>query len=107
MLKLEMKFNEQLMRSDGRFEPAAVYAALSKAFFKHGFSRQFLPDGTICYFGSGRAGDYGAFGRLITTLKDKPWFMPYLVNWLWYNSDDGDSEGDFFGRGCALSLLEA
>ena len=34
-------------------------------------------------------------GRLITTLKDKEWFMAYLVKWLWYNSDDGENETDF------------
>ena len=95
MLKLEMKFNEGLMLEDGKYEPAAVYGALDRTFSKYGMRRQALSDGTVCYLGSGRAGDYGVFGRLITSLKDKPWFMPYLVKWLWYNSDDGDSDGDF------------
>lgn len=43
----------------------------------------------------GWARDYGTFGRIITTLKDKEWFMAYLVKWLWYNSDDGENETDF------------
>jgi len=33
------------------------------------------PDGTIVFYGNGYAKDYGAFGLLITTLKDKVWFM--------------------------------
>ena len=28
-------------------------------------------------------------------MKDKEWFMAYLVKWLWYNSDDGENETDF------------
>ena len=47
------------------------------------------------YCGTGMARDYGTFGRIITTLKDKEWFMNYLVKWLWYNSDDGENETDF------------
>lgn len=95
MLKLEIKFNEAKMQADHKYAPEAIYAALDKAFDKYHFRKETLTDGTICYLGNGMPRDYGAFGRLITTLKDKEWFMTYLVKWLWYNSDDGENESDF------------
>ena len=86
MLKLEIKFHDA---------PEAVDAALDKFFARYPFRKEILPDGTICYSGTGQARDYGAFGRAITTLKDQAWFMSGLVKWLWYNSYDGETETDF------------
>ena len=87
MLKLEIKLDEQKVRAEGKYSPAAIYDALDRAFSKYRFRREVLADGTLCYYGNGLARDYGTFGRLITSLKDKDWFVPYLVKWLWYNSD--------------------
>lgn len=95
MLKLEIKFNDAQMQADHKYAPESIYAALDKSFDKYHFRRETLSDGTICYYGNGMARDYGTFGRLITTLKDKEWFMAYLIKWLWYNSDDGENEADF------------
>ena len=83
------------MGAEHKYAPESIYAALDKSFTKYGFRRETLSDGTICYYGNGMPRDYGTFGRLITTLKDKEWFMAYLVKWLWYNSDDGENETDF------------
>ena len=87
MLKLEIKFDDTRMREDRKYAPEAIYAAVDKAFAKYHFPKETLSDGTVCYCGTGMARDYGTFGRIITTLKDKEWFMDYLVKWLWYNSD--------------------
>lgn len=95
MLKLEIKFDDTRMREDRKYAPEAIYAAVDKAFAKYQFPKETLSDGTVCYRGTGMARDYGTFGRIITTLKDKEWFMNYLVKWLWYNSDDGENETDF------------
>ena len=83
MLKLEIKLDEQKVQAEGKYSPAAIYDALDRTFSKYRFRREVL------------ARDYGTFGRLITSLKDKDWFVPYLVKWLWYNSDDGENEEDF------------
>lgn len=95
MLKLEMKLNNNRIQQAAKYQPEAVLGAVDKAFSKYQFRREVLADGTICYYGNGMAKDYGTFGRLITTLKDKDWFMPYLDKWLWYNSDDCENENDF------------
>ena len=76
MLKLEIKFNDAQMRAEHKYAPESIYAALDKSFTKYGFRRETLSDGTICYYGNGMPRDYGTFGRLITTLKDKEWFWP-------------------------------
>ncbi len=95
MLKMEIRFNDSQITADSRYTPAAICDAVDRAFSKYHFRKEILSDGTICYYGNGQSRDYGIFGRLITTLKDKDWFVPYLVKWLWYNSDDGDDEMDF------------
>ena len=79
------QLNDAQMRAEHKYAPESIYAALDKSFTKYGFRRETLSDGTICYYGNGMPRDYGTFGRLITTLKDKEWFMAYLVKWLWYN----------------------
>ena len=53
------------------------------------------PDGTLCFTGNGNPKDYGAFGCIITSLREKVWFMEYVTKWVWYNSDDGENEEDF------------
>lgn len=95
MLKLEIKLDDEKVRAEQKYSPAAIYSVLDKAFLKHHFRKEELADGTLCYYGNGLARDYGTFGRLITSLKDKNWFVPYLVKWLWYNSDDGENEENF------------
>lgn len=95
MLKLEYRLNNGQIMKDAKYQPDSIIGAVDKAFSKYDFKRETLQDGTICYYGNGQPSDYGVFGRLITTLKSKDWFLPYLDKWLWYNSDDGDNENDF------------
>jgi len=78
-----------------KYAPEAVQVSVDKAFQKCSFRKEVQSDGTICYYGNGASKDYGIFERLITTLKGKDWFMPYVTKWLWYNSDDGEDENDF------------
>lgn len=95
MLKLEIKLDEMRIAAEKKYSLESIYDAIDRAFAKHDFSGEHLPDGTICYYGNGDAKDYAAFGLLITSLKDKAWFMENLSKWLWYNSDDGEDENDY------------
>ncbi len=70
-------------RQIANMPPRPFMPQWTRAFAKYHFPKQTLPDGTVCYCGTGMARDYGTFGRIITTLKDKEWFMAYLVKWLW------------------------
>ena len=76
MLKLEIRLNENKIRTEGKYTTKES-------------------DGTLVFVGRGRAKDYGCFGMLITALKREMWFMNYVEKWIWYNSDDGESEDDF------------
>ena len=78
-----------------KYAPQAIQASVDNAFGNYGFRKETQSDSTVCYYGSGAAKDYGIFSRLITTLKDKDWFMSYVSKWLWYSSDDGEDENDF------------
>ena len=95
MLKLEIKLDEDKICAEGKYTPEALYQTLEKAFSSYQLDYIAAPDGTLFFVGRGRARDYGCFGKLITTLKAQPWFMEYVIRWLWYNSDDGADENDF------------
>ena len=95
MLKLEIKLDENKVSSEGKYSASKIYSTLDSAFSKYNFRREVMDDGTRCYYGNGQARDYGAFGRIITSLKSKDWFIDYTSKWLWYNSDDGDDENDY------------
>ena len=95
MLKLEIKLDEARITAENKYSLDSIYGAIEQAFAKYNFRGERLADGTLCYYGNGMAKDYGIFGRLITSLKDKAWFMEKLVKWLWYNSDDGENENDY------------
>lgn len=95
MLKLEIKIDNIKIEQEGKYSISSIYNTVDKAFMRYGFHREILEDGTYCYYGNGMSKDYGTFGKIITTLKGKEWFMEYLTKWLWYNSDDGENEDDF------------
>ena len=95
MLKLEIKIDDDKVEQEGKYPISSIYNAVDKVFMKYDFRKEILEDGTYCYYGNGMPKDYGIFGRIITTLKEKEWFMDYLSKWLWYNSDDGENEEDF------------
>ena len=95
MLKLEIKLDEKKICAEGRYAPEALYQTLIQAFAGQQLDCVVETDGGISFVGRGKARDYGCFGKLITALKGQPWFMEYVIKWLWYNSDDGKDETDF------------
>ena len=95
MIKLEIKLDDKQIASEAKYCPDSLYNTMDKVFAKYHFHKEEQGDGSICYYGNGMPRDFGIFGRLITTLKDKDWFMTYLTKWLWYNSDDGEDENDY------------
>ncbi|NBH82015.1 hypothetical protein D7X88_08520 [bacterium C-53] len=95
MLKLEIKLDEGKISKEQKYSVSSVYYALEEAFNSYHLRKDSEPDGTIVFYGSGDPRDYGAFGCIITSLKEKSWFMDYVIKWIWYNSDDGENENDF------------
>ena len=95
MLKLEIKMDEEKIREEKKYRVESIYQALEQAFSRYKFNQTQDADGTRRFTGNGNPKDYGAFGSIITSLKEKAWFMDYVTKWVWYNSDDGESEEDF------------
>lgn len=73
----------------------SIYGALEQSFCNFQLLKEKEPDGTLIFYGTGNPKDYGAFGSIITSLKEKNWFKDYVTKWVWHNSDDGKSEEDF------------
>ena len=95
MLKLEIKMDEDKILADQKYRVESIYQALEQAFARYRLGKTKESDGTLCFVGNGNPKDYGAFGCIITSLKEKAWFMDYVTKWIWYNSDDGETEDDF------------
>ena len=95
MLKLEIKLVSINTDKEREIKVDDIYINLDSIFEKYGFRKIIANDGTHCYYGNGNPGDYGTFGRLITILKSKDWFINHASKWLWYNSDDSDDEDDY------------
>ena len=95
MLKLEIRFDEEKIVTDGRYNMDSLYKTLINLFNKYDIIYQIEADGTYVFLGTGKPSDYGYFGQLITTLKKQSWFLPNVSKWIWYNSDDGVGENDF------------
>ena len=85
MLKLEIKLDEGKISKEQKYSVSSVYYALEEAFNSYHLRKDSEPDGTIVFYGSGDPRDYGAFGCIITSLKEKSWFMDYVIKWIWYN----------------------
>ena len=95
MLKLEIKMDEDKIEMEQRYSITSIYQTLQQMFAQHSLNQTIAPDGTVIFYGNGNPQDYGAFGCMITSLKEKDWFMDYVIKWVWYNSDDGENEEDF------------
>lgn len=95
MLKLEIKLDENKINKEQKYSVSSIYQTLNQAFNNYQLRKEDEPDGTIVFYGNGNPRDYGAFGCIITSLKEKAWFMDYVIKWVWYNSDDGENESDF------------
>lgn len=95
MLKLEIRLDEEKIQEQGKYTLDFLQKTLIQAFEKYQIDHTITADGTLSFVGSGRARDYGCFGKMITTLKQRKWFMEYVIKWIWYNSDDGEDENDF------------
>lgn len=95
MLKLEIKMDEAKILAEQKYRVESIYQALEQAFSRYKLKQTKDSDGTMCFIGNGNPKDYGAFGSIITSLREKAWFMDYVTKWVWYNSDDGENEDDF------------
>lgn len=95
MLKLEIKMDENKINREQRYSTDSIYQTLEQTFTRYDLRKESEPDGTVVFYGNGHPKDYGAFGYIITSLKEKAWFMDYVTKWVWYNSDDGENEEDF------------
>ncbi len=95
MLKLEIKLDDSKIRADQKYKVESIYQSLEQTFAKYKLRMVQESDGTLFFCGNGNPRDYGAFGCIITSLKEKAWFMDYVTKWIWYNSDDGENEEDY------------
>ena len=94
MIVLDLEWNRSYDKKP-LDEILQIGAVREQAFSKYKLNKIQDTDGTMWFTGNGNPKDYGAFGSIITSLREKAWFMDYVTRWVWYNSDDGENEEDY------------
>ena len=91
MLKVKIVLDEEKINADAVYYPAEIRRVIDEAFFEQGI----IKEGDCFYVGTGSDQDFGGLWAVNGSLAQKPWFVKYVKEWLWYNSDDGENENDF------------
>ena len=86
MIKVEVRMNADLIKSDGKYEVETIRKAVDDMYMQFDFRRKEYKDGTVCYLGNDSEHDFAHFGKLIWALSEEEWFMKYVDRWLWYNN---------------------
>lgn len=95
MIKMEIKIDENKVDSDQIYSVESIYRALDQIFLRFDIRKDQGPDGTIWYSGNRNRRNSGLFENIIAGLRDKEWFIDYIVKWMLYSSDDSDGDFDF------------
>lgn len=91
MLKVKIVLDEEKINSDAVYYPEEIRRVIDEAFFEQGI----VKEGEHFYVGTGSNQDFGGLWAVNGALAKKAWFIKYVKEWLWYNSDDGKDENDF------------
>lgn len=95
MLKLEIKLDDEKILKESVYQLDGVYQTIENVFEKSRLPGEKGEDGTMVFYGTGNIRDFASFGKIITWLKKKEWFINNVTKWVWYNSDNGRDDEDF------------
>lgn len=91
MLKVKIVLDEEKINADAVYYPEEIRRVIDEAFFEQGI----VKEGEHFYVGTGSDQDFGSLWAVNLALEEKEWFMRYVKEWLWYNSDRNKDENDF------------
>ena len=97
MIKVEIELDRQKIIDDGKYSPESILECMDDAFLRRG--QQILEaDGfRRVYRDSGNTEkDFALLGGVVLNLVKVEWFGNYVSKIMWYNSDNGKDENDFY-----------
>lgn len=97
MIKVEIELDEQKIKDDGKYVPESILECMDDAFLRRnqkileaeGFRRVYRDSGNT-------EKDFAILGGLVLDLVKKDWFGNNVSKIMWYNSDNGKNEDDFY-----------
>lgn len=92
MLKVEIEINEEKVLIEGRYDLDKMYEILDAAFDEYGI----IKIGKGVYRDTGSKKDWGNMWCVILALSETDWFMDNASKLMWYNSNRGNDENDFY-----------
>ena len=101
MLKVKIVLDEEKINADAVYYPEEIRRVIDEAFFEQGI----VKDGEHFYVGTGSDQDFGGLWAVNWALAEKKWFMSYVKEWIWYNSDRNKDENDFDTEDILASFL--
>ena len=78
MMKMLIKFDEQKVEREGKYDLEKMNKVIDKEFLDMGVTK----DENGVYVN----GDFESFGSMIFALKKLDWFVENVSEWLWYDS---------------------
>lgn len=95
MLKMIIRMNDEKINVEKKYRLDGIYDTIENIFINMEFSRLEEGAGSLVYRDSGKAGDYGRFGKIVNTLKKQNWFMDNVSEWMLCDNDDSDNPDEF------------
>lgn len=95
MLKMIIRMDDDKIKIEKRYHLKGIYNTLDSIFIKKGLPRVEDVSGALVYRDGGRAKDDICFGRIVSTLKKRKWFMENVSVWLLCAGGDSSDPADF------------
>ena len=95
MLKMIIRMDDDKINIEKKYRLKGIYNTIDSIFIKKGLPRVEDVSGALVYRDNGRAKDDICFGRIVSTLKKREWFMDNVSVWLLCSGDDSGDPADF------------
>ena len=92
MLKVEIAFDEDKVLAEEKYDLNKMYEIIDNAFANYGIVKL----GKGIYRDNGSKKDFGRMWCIILELLETDWFMDNASKLMWYNSNRGKNEDDFY-----------
>jgi len=91
MIKVKIVMDEEKFHAEKKYDSTSLWETIDKAFLCNGM----IKEEKGVYRGVGKDTDFAYLGLGCINLGHQDWFLHYVKEWWWMNSDMGKDENDF------------
>ncbi|GHU43568.1 hypothetical protein FACS1894111_09380 [Clostridia bacterium] len=83
MMKMEIVFDEEKVRREGKWDIEKMYSVVDEFFAEHRMTK----DEKGLYIGTGDKDEFAFMGVAYLSFRDEKWFTENVKKWNWYYPD--------------------